>query len=135
MRIQDKVIVITGGASGLGLASAHYLLREKGARIAIFDLNVEAGNKAVAELGAERALFVPTDVSNEQSVQQAVDAVMAQRRGPCAGRRHAVAQAPRIVGAKRQACAPDASGNGGNGSRPRDRCAGQTVIAPEEKND
>lgn len=76
MHIQDKVIVITGGASGLGLATAHYLLEEKGARVAIFDLNVEAGEKAVAELGAERAMFMQTDVSSEESVQQAVDAVM-----------------------------------------------------------
>ena len=47
MHIQDKVIVITGGASGLGLATADYLLQEKGARVAIFDLNVEAGEKVV----------------------------------------------------------------------------------------
>ena len=76
MRIQDKVIVITGGASGLGLATAHYLLREKGARIALLDLNVEAGNKAEAELGSERAIFVATDVGSEASVQNAVDTVM-----------------------------------------------------------
>ena len=78
MRIQDKVVVITGGASGLGRASAHYLLQQKGARIAIFDLNAEAGEKAVAELGPERAMFVHADVSNEESVQKAVDAVMAR---------------------------------------------------------
>lgn len=77
MRIQDKVVVITGGASGLGLATAHYLSAEKGARIAIFDLNVEAGEQAVAALGTERAMFVATDVSSEESVQNAVDAVMA----------------------------------------------------------
>jgi len=76
MRIQDKVVVITGGASGLGLATAHYLLREKGARVAIFDLNVEAGEKASKELGDDRAMFVQTDVSNDESVQKAVDAVM-----------------------------------------------------------
>ena len=78
MRIQDKVIVITGGASGLGRATAHYLLEEKGARVAIFDLNLEAGEKTAAELGPERAMFVDTDVSNEESVQKAVDAVMAR---------------------------------------------------------
>lgn len=78
MRIQDKVFVITGGASGLGLATAHYMVLEKGARVAIFDLNTEAGEKAVAEIGAERAMFVKTDVSNEESVQKAVDAVMAR---------------------------------------------------------
>lgn len=78
MRIQDKVIIITGGASGLGLATAHYLVKEKGARVAIFDVNVAAGDKAVADLGPERALFVQADVSNEESVQKAVNAVMAR---------------------------------------------------------
>jgi 3-hydroxyacyl-CoA dehydrogenase / 3-hydroxy-2-methylbutyryl-CoA dehydrogenase len=78
MLIKDKVIVITGGASGLGLATARYFVHEKGARIAIFDLNAEAGAQAVAELGAERAMFVATDVSSEDSVRKAVDAVMAR---------------------------------------------------------
>lgn len=76
MRIQDKVVVITGGASGLGLATAHYLIAEKGARVAIFDLNGDAGDKAVAALGAQNAMFVQTDVSSEESVQRAVLAVI-----------------------------------------------------------
>jgi NAD(P)-dependent dehydrogenase (short-subunit alcohol dehydrogenase family) len=76
MRIKDKVIVITGGASGLGLATATYMVKEKGARVAIFDLNVEAGQAAVADLGADSAMFVQTDVSDEASVQRAVDAVI-----------------------------------------------------------
>jgi NAD(P)-dependent dehydrogenase (short-subunit alcohol dehydrogenase family) len=78
MRIQDKVIVITGGASGLGLATAHYMAGEKGARVAIFDLNIEAGEKAVASIGGDRAMFVQTDVSDEASVQNAVNAVVAK---------------------------------------------------------
>jgi NAD(P)-dependent dehydrogenase (short-subunit alcohol dehydrogenase family) len=76
MRIQDKVIVITGGASGLGLATARFMIEEKGARVAILDLNAEAGQKAIDELGAERAFFVATDVSSEESVQRAVEAVV-----------------------------------------------------------
>ncbi len=78
MNIRDKVVVITGGASGLGLATARYLASEKGARIAILDLNVEAGDRAVAEVGTERAVFVRTDVSSEESVLAAVDAVIAR---------------------------------------------------------
>ena len=78
MRIQDKVVIITGGASGLGRATAHYLLEEKDARIAIFDLNAEAGANAVSDLGSERAMFVQTDVSDDESVQKAIDAVMAR---------------------------------------------------------
>ena len=78
MRIKDKVVIITGGASGLGLATAHYLVSEKGAKVAIFDMNVEAGDKVVTDLGADTALFVQTDVSNEDSVQKAIAAVMAR---------------------------------------------------------
>lgn len=78
MRIQDKVIVITGGASGLGLATAHFMVAEKGARVAIFDMNIEAGEKAVKDLGADNAMFVQTDVSDDHSVQNAVNAVMAK---------------------------------------------------------
>jgi 3-hydroxyacyl-CoA dehydrogenase / 3-hydroxy-2-methylbutyryl-CoA dehydrogenase len=76
MRIKDKVIVITGGASGLGLATANYMVKEKGARVAILDLNLDAGQAAVMELGAEHAMFVQTDVSSEESVQNAIDAVV-----------------------------------------------------------
>jgi len=76
MRIKDKVVVITGGASGLGLATASYMVKEKGARVAILDVNEEAGNSAVADLGADGAMFVKTDVSCEESVQSAVDSIM-----------------------------------------------------------
>ncbi len=78
MNIRDKIIVITGGASGLGLATARYLASEKGACIAILDLNAEAGDRAVAGIGPEHAMFVRTDVSSEESVQAAVDAVIAR---------------------------------------------------------
>lgn len=77
MRIADKIIVITGGASGLGLATARYLLAA-GARVALFDLNADAGAQALRELGSDDCLFVATDVSDEASVQQAVDATMAR---------------------------------------------------------
>lgn len=76
MRIQDKIVVITGGASGLGLATARHLLHERGARVALFDLNAAAGEKAIAELGGERALFVATDVTDEDSVRAAVSATV-----------------------------------------------------------
>jgi NAD(P)-dependent dehydrogenase (short-subunit alcohol dehydrogenase family) len=78
MHIQDKIVVITGGASGLGLATARYLRQEKGARIAIFDLNADAGAHAVSDLGGEHAMSVKTDVSDEASVQAAVNEVVGQ---------------------------------------------------------
>ena len=50
MDIKDKVAVITGGASGLGLATAK-LLKEKGAKLMLLDLNEDNSKAAVAELG------------------------------------------------------------------------------------
>ena len=65
MHIEDKVIVITGGASGLGLATARYMIRsDKGARVALLDLNAEAGELAARELGGDHAIFVRADVSD-----------------------------------------------------------------------
>jgi NAD(P)-dependent dehydrogenase (short-subunit alcohol dehydrogenase family) len=75
MELQDKVVVITGGASGLGRATAEYFVG-KGARVSLFDLNEEAGNAAVAELGEDNALFAATDVTSEESVAAAVEATM-----------------------------------------------------------
>ena len=59
MELQDKVVVITGGASGLGRATADYFVG-KGARVSLFDLNEDAGNAAVAALGEDNALFALT---------------------------------------------------------------------------
>jgi NAD(P)-dependent dehydrogenase (short-subunit alcohol dehydrogenase family) len=59
--------VVTGGASGLGLATVK-ALRAAGAAVAIFDLNEETGNKAAAETGAT---FCQCDVLSDESVEQA----------------------------------------------------------------
>ena len=76
MNLQDKVVVITGGASGLGKATAEYLVAEKGAKVALFDLNEDAGNATVAELGEDKAIFCQTDVTSEESIDAAIAAVM-----------------------------------------------------------
>ena len=78
MQVKNKVVVITGGASGLGRATARHLVEEKGACVAIFDTNAEAGLAAAAELGESRALFVASDVTSEESVRDAIAATMAK---------------------------------------------------------
>jgi len=70
MEIKDKIAVITGGASGLGLATVKHLVLH-GASVAIWDLNREAGEKTVNELG-ENAIFSQVDVSDEESVAKAL---------------------------------------------------------------
>ena len=76
MEINNRVVVITGGASGLGQATARYLVQEKGAKVALFDLNAEAGAATVEELGDANAIFCKTDVTSEESIDHAVAAVM-----------------------------------------------------------
>ena len=65
MNLENKVAVVTGGASGLGLATVKAYLA-KGASVAIFDLNAEQGALVAAELG-EIALFCKVNVAEEAS--------------------------------------------------------------------
>lgn len=76
MQLQDKIAVVTGGASGLGLATVKAFLA-KGAKVALFDLNAEAAQAVVAELGAN-TLFCSVNVADEASVQAGLDKVVAQ---------------------------------------------------------
>ena len=84
MEIKDAVAVVTGGASGLGLATTKRLL-DRGASVVVIDLR---GEEAVAELG-DRAKFVETNVTDEAAVGKALD--VAESMGPlrinvnCAG--------------------------------------------------
>ncbi len=75
MQLQNKGVLITGGASGLGGACAR-LLSQAGAKVAIVDLNSEGGEKLAQELG-NAAIFVKANVTEEESmsaaVQKAVD--------------------------------------------------------------
>lgn len=84
MEIKDAVAVVTGGASGLGLATTKRLL-DRGASVVVIDLR---GEEAVAALG-DRAKFVETNVTDEVGVGKALD--VAESMGPlrinvnCAG--------------------------------------------------
>ena len=65
MELKDKVVVVTGGASGIGRAMATRFLKEGAKQVVIADLN-EDGLKAVADEIGARA--IPTDVSDEDAV-------------------------------------------------------------------
>ncbi|MGW4355406.1 SDR family NAD(P)-dependent oxidoreductase [Nocardia sp. NPDC004582] len=88
MQIDNINTVVTGGASGLGLATATRLV-ESGAGVTIVDLPGSAGAEQAEKLGAA-ARFVPADVTDESAVRAAFTA--AAERGPvravvhCAGR-------------------------------------------------
>ena len=76
MRLQDKVCIITGGAAGIGKATAVKFTAE-GAKVVICDVNEEAGNALAAELGND-ASFWKVNVVNRQEVQEWIDAVAAK---------------------------------------------------------
>src|SRR5499427_8197997 len=77
MRLQDKVAVITGAASGIGKEIAITFARE-GAKIVIADLNQKAADATAAELDAsgERAIGVAMDVAAEDQVEAGIAAVI-----------------------------------------------------------
>lgn len=74
MEIKDNVAVVTGGASGLGEATVRYLL-ERGAQVSILDFAEERGRTVASELGS-KVIFCKTDVTDETSVQAAINKTM-----------------------------------------------------------
>lgn len=64
-RVEGKVVIVTGAASGLGAADSRRLVAE-GAKVIMTDIDVETGQAIAAEIGAE---FFEQDVSNESSWQ------------------------------------------------------------------
>ena len=95
MDVRDLCAVVTGGASGLGTATAE-ILAQKGARVAIFDLNEEAGAGLAERLGGS---FHRVDVTSAESVDEGLAAAETQLGTPrilvnCAG----IAPGARIVG-------------------------------------
>ena len=76
MQISNATAVITGGASGLGRATAERLLAA-GGRVALLDLPRSAGADVAKELG-ERALFAPADVTSAEDVAAGLEAAVAR---------------------------------------------------------
>ena len=77
MRLKNRVALITGGASGIGRATAELFVRE-GARVAVADYSKDGGQdtvKAIKEAGGD-AMFTPVDVSDSAQVTRMVDAVL-----------------------------------------------------------
>lgn len=97
MKLSEAKAVITGGASGLGFASAQRVIAE-GGQVVLLDINDELGAESVAQLG-DRASYISTDVASEESVKAAVLAAKEAMGGitlaiNCAG----VANAGRALG-------------------------------------
>jgi 3-oxoacyl-[acyl-carrier protein] reductase len=76
MRLKDRVALITGGAAGIGQATA-LRFAEEGARVVICDVTEEAGRQTAAMLGPDAA-FYKVDVTDRRAVQEWVDDVAAR---------------------------------------------------------
>lgn len=75
--LENKVVVITGGGSGIGLAAAERVVKD-GGTVVITGRDIEKGAKALSELGSERASFHQHDVAARTSWEELVAAVVAQ---------------------------------------------------------
>jgi len=75
-RLQNKIIIVTGGARGQGAAEARLFVRE-GARVIITDVLEAPGAQLARELGQDNAVFLRHDVSSETDWQKALDAAAA----------------------------------------------------------
>jgi NAD(P)-dependent dehydrogenase (short-subunit alcohol dehydrogenase family) len=75
--LQDKVVIVTGGGSGIGEAVALWLAGE-GARVVVADVNAKLGEAVVERIGAlgQRAKFIVVDVARESQVEALVDAAV-----------------------------------------------------------
>src|SRR5256886_16673859 len=95
MQLKDQAAIVTGGASGLGAATARKLAAQ-GARVAVFDLNAKLAESVAAEL---KGVAVACDVSDAASAESAI-AQAAKAHGParvlvnCAG----IGVAKRVIG-------------------------------------
>ena len=67
MNLNEVRAVVTGGVSGLGFAVAKHIVQH-GGKVALFDINDQKAPLALAELGAENAIYLKTDVSDEVHV-------------------------------------------------------------------
>jgi NAD(P)-dependent dehydrogenase (short-subunit alcohol dehydrogenase family) len=97
MRLSGSTILVTGGGSGLGAACVR-AFAAGGANVLVADVNAETGEHLAAELG-ERVRFAQTDVTDEESVRQAVASAREAFGGlhgavNCAG----IAIAERVIG-------------------------------------
>jgi NAD(P)-dependent dehydrogenase (short-subunit alcohol dehydrogenase family) len=98
MQLSTARAVITGGASGLGLATAEYIVKH-GGKVTLFDINDEKAAEVIQQLGKDNAHYLHTDVTDEASVESNIAAAKEKMGGlnaviNCAG----VLGAGRVLG-------------------------------------
>ncbi|KAM3359426.1 short chain aldehyde dehydrogenase 1 [Capsicum galapagoense] len=76
-RLEGKVALITGGASGIGAATVRFFVQH-GAKVTIADIQDNLGTSLVQEIGTEHTIFVHCNVAIESDVQNCVDLTIAK---------------------------------------------------------
>lgn len=72
-QLENKVVIVTGGASGIGLATVEAFL-QKGSRVVISDYNEEAGQREAERLSEQgEVIFIKTNVADESQVKHLID--------------------------------------------------------------
>ena len=74
MNLDNKVALVTGGASGLGQATVEKFA-EKGAKTVILDINEDNANKIIENLGDDNVMFVSTNIMEEEPVVSAINQI------------------------------------------------------------
>jgi len=72
MKVEGLVAIVTGGASGLGEAAA-LELSARGAKVVIADINKDLGDKVVEKIGSSQAIFIETNVTQEDAVKNLIE--------------------------------------------------------------
>ncbi|GLT63103.1 hypothetical protein SLA2020_356880 [Shorea laevis] len=75
-RLEGKVALITGGASGLGACTAR-VFAHHGAKVVVADIQKQLGHSVCESIGPSNSIFVHCDVTNESQIQHAVDKAVA----------------------------------------------------------
>ena len=74
MDLDNKVALITGGASGLGQATVEAYVA-KGAKAVILDINEDKASEIINNLGEDKVMFISTDIMKEEPVVEAINKI------------------------------------------------------------
>ena len=74
MDLNNKVALVTGGASGLGQATVENFVAA-GAKVVILDINEDNANKIIENLGADKVSFISTNIMEEDPVVSAINKI------------------------------------------------------------
>lgn len=76
MKLDGRVIVVSGSASGIGAGTARQLCAAADCRLVLLDRNEAAGREVAAAIGKERAAFYPVDITSREDVDRALEAAL-----------------------------------------------------------